>query len=75
MKYQKAINIWALTSIQRKALKVGQWVTAGTARGQYMGQKSPSAIDVVIWHHADVKGYNSKRSALRDYALGQRGAK
>jgi hypothetical protein len=40
-----------------------------------MGQKSPSATDVVIWHHADVKGYTSKRSALRDYALGQRGAK
>lgn len=70
MKYQKTINIWALTSIQRKALKVGQWVTAGTAKGQYMGQKSPCATDVVVWHHAEVKGYNSKRSALRDYARG-----
>jgi hypothetical protein len=74
MKYQKAINIWALTSTQRKALKAGQWVTAGTAKGQYMGQKSPSATDVVVWHHADIKGYVSKRSTLRAYALGQRGS-
>jgi hypothetical protein len=73
MKYQKAIDIWSLTSVQRKAIKPGQWVIAGTAKGQYMGQKSPSATDVVVWHHTDIKGYASKRSTLRAYALGQRG--
>jgi hypothetical protein len=79
MKYQKAVNIWFLTSEQRKALKVGQWVVAGDARGQYMGQKNPSSktnlgIDVVVWHHQGMAGYTSKRSALRDYATGQRRA-
>jgi hypothetical protein len=79
MKYQKAVNIWSLTPEQRKALKVGQWVVAGDARGQYMGQKNSSSktnlgIDVVVWHHQGMTGYISKRSALRDYAMGQRSA-
>lgn len=60
MKYTKTIDVWALTETQRAKLHPGQWVTAGTARGRYMGQK-PSGTDVVAWRKGTMK-------VLRDYA-------
>lgn len=72
MKYTKAVNVWALSQDQRKQLQIGQWVTAGSglgsAKGQWLGQKA-SGSDVAAWHHKGIKGWKSKVSTLRAYAM------
>ena len=54
MKYTKPVDVWSLTQEQRKALQIGQWVKAGSARGQWLGQKA-SGSDVAAWHHHGIK--------------------
>ena len=72
MKYTKAVDVWALSQEQRKQLQIGQWVTAGStagsAKGQWLGQKA-SGSDVAAWHHTGIKGWKSKVSTLRAYAM------
>ena len=67
MKYTKAVDIWALSQEQRNQLQIGQWVLAGTAKGQWLGQKA-SGSDVAAWHHSGIQGWKAKVSALRAYA-------
>ena len=67
MKYTKAIDIWALSSEQRKQLQIGQWVTAGSAKGQWLGQKA-SGSDVACWHHEGIQGWKAKVKSVRAYA-------
>jgi len=66
MKYTKAVDVWALSQEQRKQLQIGQWVLAGSAKGQWLGQTARS--DVAAWHHKGIKGWKSKVSTLRAYA-------
>jgi hypothetical protein len=67
MKYTKAVDVWALSQDQRKQLQIGQWVLAGSAKGQWLGQKA-SGSDVAAWHHEGIKGWKSKVTTLRAYA-------
>jgi hypothetical protein len=67
MKYTKAIDVWALTQEQRQALQIGQWITAGAARGQWLGQKA-SGSDVAAWHHNGIQGWKKRVTTLRAYA-------
>lgn len=67
MKYTKAIDIWALSSEQRKQLQIGQWVLAGGSKGQWLGQKE-SGSDVAAWHHKGIQGWKTKVKTLRSYA-------
>ncbi len=63
MRYQKAINVWALEPDERKLLQRGQWGTAGRngAKGVWIGQKD-NGVDVVMWH-----GNAMGRRSYRDY--------
>lgn len=67
MKYTKPVDVWTLTPEQRKALQVGQWITAGAARGQWLGQKA-SGSDVAAWHHQGIQGWKARVTTLRAYA-------
>ena len=67
MKYTKAIDIWALSSEERKQLQIGQWVLAGGSKGQWLGQKE-SGSDVAAWHHKEIQGWKTKVKTLRSYA-------
>jgi hypothetical protein len=51
--YKKSVNIWELSQPERKALQVGQWITAGNSgckfsRGIWCGQTN-SGSDVAVW--------------------------
>ena len=72
MKYQKRLNIWALSEIERDKLQPGQHVKAGQDGpfGVYLGQL-PGGTDVVAWHgNAKSEGASYRRylQALRQYA-------
>jgi len=67
MKYTKPVDVWTLTPEQRQALQIGQWITAGSARGQWLGQKA-SGSDVAAWHHAGIQGWKARVTTLRAYA-------
>lgn len=56
-KFTKAVDIWALTDLQRALLPIGQWVTAGPdgPRGRFFGQGRST---VVAW----VENARTKRS-------------
>lgn len=71
MKYQKILDVWALTHEQIAKLQPGQWVKAGasdTQRGVYLGTK-PSGTVVVAWY-GNAKGHNYRAyiQTLRAYA-------
>ena len=63
MKYHKTIDIWQLPSYLRKHIHVGQWVSAGGAKGRYLGQ-TKGGVDVVSYDNT-TKDIKAKRS----YAL------
>lgn len=71
MKFQKAVNIWAMDSLEaKKRLQPGQWVRAGFGGplGRYYGVK-PSGTVVVAWlDNARKSGYFDYCRTLRDYA-------
>lgn len=62
MRYQKAVNVWSLTALERAQLKPGQWVYAGNPqdKGIWCGVRS-SGSDVVAWYQ------NAKRRNFRQY--------
>lgn len=75
MKYTKAIDIWALSNKQRRALQPGQWVYAGVKedKGVWLGIRANGAVGVVAWY-GNAKGRKSYKGyirSLRDYALGK----
>ena len=63
MKYHKTIDIWQLPEYLRKHIHVGQWVSAGGAKGRYLGQ-TKGGIDVVSYDKT-TKDIQAKRA----YAL------
>jgi hypothetical protein len=65
-RYQPTLDIWAIKEEDRKALHPGQWVTAGEAKGRYLGQR-PGGSDVVLWRYPRGQ-HNDKLRALRAYA-------
>lgn len=73
MKFQKAVNIWSLSSEERAKLKPGQWVFAGQPvdKGVWCGQRS-SGSDVVAWYGnaKNRKSYNDYVKSLMQYAKG-----
>lgn len=75
MKYQKALNIWTMDSLEaRKKLQPGQWVRAGFTGplGRFYGVK-PSGVVVVAWldNAKKSKNYFEYCRTLRDYAKSQ----
>lgn len=71
MKYQKSINIWAISDSEIKKLQAGQWIYGGDIKnkGMFLGVK-PSGTVVVAWlgnasNQASYKGYIK---ALSNYA-------
>lgn len=73
MKFQKAVNIWSLSSEERAKLKPGQWVYAGKSedKGVWCGQRS-SGSDVVAWYAnaKNRKSYKEYVKSLMQYAKG-----
>jgi hypothetical protein len=55
MKFQKTIDIWKLSNDQVRALRPGQWVSAGGSLGRFYGVKKSGSV-VVAWSN------NAKRS-------------
>ena len=46
--FQKRIDIWSLSAAQRATLQPGQHISAGGAKGVYLGQ-TRSGVDVALW--------------------------
>lgn len=71
MKYQKSINIWALSDNEIKNLQPGQWVYAGekSNKGIFLGVKNSGAI-ACAWHENAKysKEYKNYIRVIRDYA-------
>ena len=65
MKYHKTIDIWQLPGYLRKHIHVGQWVSAGGAKGRYLGQ-TKGGIDVVSWNNT-IKDIQAKRAFALAY--------
>lgn len=67
-RYQPAIDIWKLTSDQRKALPIGQWVYCGDPRyiGQFFGETGRTTV--VAHYGGHERGWPTYRRAIRDYA-------
>lgn len=73
MRYQKSINIWAISDSEIKKLQAGQWVYGDSLnnKGVFLGVK-PSGTVVVAWlgnanQQASYRGYIK---ALSNYAKG-----
>lgn len=70
-KFTKAVNIWALTPDQTKALPIGQWVYADVPKdkGRFLGVK-PSGTVVVAWlgNARNAEDYKAYMRTCRDYA-------
>ena len=47
-RYQKRLDVWALSQEERARLQPGQHITAGGARGVYLGQ-TRNGTDVAMW--------------------------
>jgi hypothetical protein len=60
MQYHKTIDIWQLPEYLRKHIHAGQWVSAGGAKGRYLGQ-TKCGVDVVSWNNT-TKDIQAKRS-------------
>jgi hypothetical protein len=71
MTFKKAINIWALTENQIKALQPGQWVTAGGNLGRFYGVKKSGSVVVAWSNNAKNSGnYFDYCKTLYQYARG-----
>ena len=65
MKYHKTIDIWQLPEYLRKYIHVGQWVSAGGAKGRYLGQ-TKWGVDVVSYNNT-TKDLQAKRAFALAY--------
>jgi hypothetical protein len=71
MKYQKSINIWAISDKEISALQAGQWVYGGELRnqGRFLGMKKSGTIVVAWYGNANQQSsYNGYIKMLRNYA-------
>ena len=71
MRYEKAFDIWPLPSYVRRAIKPGQWITAGPggSKGIYLGQ-TKGGSDVVAWPQGKGSNVAARAKLLRQYARG-----
>lgn len=70
--YQATVDIWSLDEDQRVALQPGQWVSAGGAKGRWVGM-TKGLVSVAAWHdkaRSHPLGYNGYWQALRSYQKG-----
>lgn len=70
MKYQKALNIWALSDNEIKNLQPGQWIYAGeiSNKGIFLGNVISGSIVCAWYKNAKQREYKSYIRTLRDYA-------
>lgn len=74
MRFQSAVDIWSLSSVERSKLQRGQWVYAGNPedKGIWCGQRSTGS-DVVAWYRnaKSRKGFWKYVKTLYSYAKGE----
>lgn len=76
MRFQKAVNVWDMTSEQIQALQPGQWVYAGNPqdKGRFLGVKRSGSVVVAWLGNERSQGDRAKRveyiRTLRQYAKG-----
>ena len=65
-RYSKAINIWDLSELERRALSIGQWVYAGdpTTKGRFGGE---GRTTVIAWLGRGKGRWKSYSKALYHY--------
>lgn len=67
-RFQPRVDLWALDDEARRLLQPGQHVSAGGARGVYLG--GTARTQVVAWSGNATGRYRPYLRALRDYARG-----
>jgi hypothetical protein len=73
MKYQKAINIWAISDSEIKKLQGGQWIYGGDLKnkGVFLGVKKSGTVVVAWLGNAKFQdSYRGYIKALSNYAKG-----